>query len=86
MACASQVGAFEREPARIAEVLAGWLGPQRQEFEAMAERARAIGKKWQNALFSIVEDLAAMVKEDQIPAHAADLLPTHKASWELGTA
>ena len=76
-----QVGAFERDPVKIAEVLAAWLGPRKAEFEAMAVRAKEIGERWQNALFRIVEDLAAMVKEDPLP-----LLPhleSQRNSWEL---
>ena len=56
-----QVGAFEREPAKIAAILKRWVGSERAEFDEMARRAAKIGKKWRNALFRIVEDLAAMV-------------------------
>lgn len=78
------MGAFERGPEKIAEVLASWLGPERQEFEAMALRAKAIGKKWQNALFRIVEDLAAMVNEDTLPNSVAHSLESQRNSWDIG--
>ena len=78
------MGAFERDPSRIADTLAAWLGPERSEFEAMAKRAKAIGKTWQNALFRIVEDLAAMVREGDTAAEK----PGHNRhfSWELEAA
>jgi hypothetical protein len=79
--CGSQVGAFERKPAKIAEILAAWLGPEKAEFEAMAVRAKAIGEKWQDALFRIVRDLAAMVKEDPTPNSDA-----RNTSLQLGAA
>ena len=80
-----QVGAFERDPVRIAGILAAWLGPQKAEFDAMAVRAREIGRQWQNALFRIVEDLAAMVKDD-VPVPVPEASTRRKYSWELGSA
>lgn len=79
-----QVGAFERDPAKIAGILASWLGPEKAEFDAMAARAKAIGAQWQNALFRIVEDLAAMIKEERSPHATAEHARKH--SWELGAA
>ena len=78
-----QVGAFERGPEKIAEVLASWLGPENEEFQAMALRAKAIGQKWQNALFRIVEDLAAMVNEDALPNSATQSLESQRNSWDI---
>lgn len=78
-----QVGAFERDPEKIAGVLADWLGPHREEFEAMALRAKAIGMKWQNALFRIVEDLAAMVSEEPSPNSIAGTLESQRSSWDI---
>lgn len=81
-----QIGAFESKPDKIAEVLASWLGPRKPEFEAMAVRAKAFGEKWQNALFRIVEDLAAMVHDNALPNTVCNPLKSQRNSWELGTA
>ena len=72
------MGAFERKPAKIAEVLASWLGPEKAEFDAMAVRAKVIGEKWQGALFRIVRDLASMVQEDPNPNSVA-----RNSTWHL---
>lgn len=74
------MGAFERDPEKIADVLAAWLGPQKGEFEAMAVRAKAIGERWQNALFRIVEDLAGMVNENPLPTPVPQSLRGHNNS------
>lgn len=50
-----QVGAFECNPARIGELVAGWFGAQRGELREMAKRAKALGHP--HALLRIVEDL-----------------------------
>jgi len=76
---AFQVGAFERKPAKIAEILVAWLGPEKAEFDAMALRAKAIGEKWQDALFRIVRDLASMVQDDPNPNSIA-----RNGAWRLG--
>lgn len=54
------LGAFEREPAKIAGILQSWLGEQSDEFRATAARARSVGERWRGALFRIVSDLAAI--------------------------
>ncbi len=38
------VGAYVEDPWQIAEVLAGWLGPQRATLEQFAHNARALGR------------------------------------------
>lgn len=55
---ALQVGAYEDKPTKIAEVIRGWVHEKHQEFVAMAARAKAMGQP--QAVFRIVEDLAAM--------------------------
>ena len=80
-----QVGAFERNPAKIADQLALWLGPDNAEFKAMAKRAKEIGKVWQDALFRIVEDLAAMVSEEPSLESSKNGAGRSQASWELAS-
>jgi 1,2-diacylglycerol 3-beta-galactosyltransferase len=53
------VGAFETDPAKIADIMEDWLAQEnRQEFRNMAHRSRALGKP--QAVYHIVEDLAHM--------------------------
>lgn len=54
----NKVGAFETSPAKIAEILGRWLGPERQEFDAMSRRSKALGRP--EAVYKIVEDLARL--------------------------
>ena len=82
----AQVGAFERDPKQIAECLAAWFGAENAEFKEMAKRAKAIGAVWQNALFRIVEDLAAMVQEDSGQSTVPKSLQSRSTSWELACA
>ena len=53
-----QVGAYEDKPAKIAEVIRGWVHEKHDEFVAMAVHAKEMGQP--QAVFRIVEDLAAM--------------------------
>ena len=53
-----QVGAYEDKPAKIAQVIHGWVHEKREELASMAARAKAMGQP--QAVFRIVEDLAAM--------------------------
>lgn len=53
-----QVGAYEDKPAKIADVIHGWVHDKRDEFAAMAVHAKEMGQP--QAVFRIVEDLAAM--------------------------
>lgn len=75
----NEVGAFETRPDRIADILSRWLLEGGQEaraaFEAMAKRAKALGRP--EAVYRIVNDLAHLTEEpcmDFGPATAA-LLP-----------
>ena len=61
----SGVGVFQTDPAKIAEQLAAWAGPQAAQLAAMAAKARALGRP--RATFDIVKDLAALAS----PAAAA---------------
>ena len=53
-----QVGAYEDKPSKIAEVIRGWVHEKHAEFVDMAARAKQMGQP--QAVFRIVEDLAAM--------------------------
>jgi hypothetical protein len=53
-----QVGVFEKDPQRAAQLIRGWFGERAQEFAEMAERARALAKP--GALLDIVRDLATL--------------------------
>ena len=53
-----QVGAYEYKPAKIAEVIRGWVNEKHEDFVAMAARAQQMGQP--HAVFRIVQDLAAM--------------------------
>lgn len=57
----NRVGQYCTKPKGIADIVAGWLGPDRTELEAMAVRCKALGRP--NATFRIVEDLAAMAEQ-----------------------
>ncbi|KAF6248396.1 hypothetical protein COO60DRAFT_1691478 [Scenedesmus sp. NREL 46B-D3] len=64
------VGAFETDPAKIADIMEDWLAQEnRQEFRNMAHRSRALGKP--QAVYDIVEDLAHMA--DTLGAEARQL-------------
>ena len=54
------LGAFERDPAKIAGILQHWLGGESKEFRAIGARAKTIGERWRGALMRIVADLAAI--------------------------
>ena len=54
----SEVGTYEKDPAKIAQILKEWLSSASEELAAMSERARALGRP--EALFRIVDDLAAL--------------------------
>jgi hypothetical protein len=53
-----QVGVFERNPQRAAQIISGWFGERRAEFEEMRRRAKALAKP--HALFDICRDLATL--------------------------
>jgi 1,2-diacylglycerol 3-beta-galactosyltransferase len=56
------VGAFETDPAKIADIMADWLAPENKEdFKHMAHRSRALGRP--HAVYDIVRDLAQMADE-----------------------
>lgn len=61
------VGAFETDPAKIADIMQDWLAKEnRQEFRAMAHRSSALGKP--QAVYHIVEELAQLA--DSLGAEA----------------
>jgi 1,2-diacylglycerol 3-beta-galactosyltransferase len=56
------VGAFETDPAKIADIMAEWLAPgNKQEFTFMAHRSRALGRP--HAVYDIARDLAQLADE-----------------------
>lgn len=56
------VGAFETDPAKIANIMAEWLAPEnKEEFVHMAHRSRALGRP--QAVYNIVHDLAVLADE-----------------------
>ena len=38
------MGAFVTQPRKIAALVKSWLGPERQDFDAMAARSKALGR------------------------------------------
>lgn len=53
------VGTFEKDPAKIADIMAEWLHPDNREaFTHMAHRSKALGRP--HAVYDIVGDLAHM--------------------------
>ena len=62
MAAGLQVGAFEKEPAAIADTVKSWAGSEADKagFDAMVRRAKALGTP--HALFDICRDLAALAE------------------------
>lgn len=55
------VGAFETDPAKIAQIMARWLDPtNKEEFHAMARRSKALGRP--RAVYNIAKDLAGLVE------------------------
>ena len=53
------VGVYAEDPWQIAEVVAGWFGPQRKILESMAARARQLGRP--EAAFEIVREIASLL-------------------------
>lgn len=59
------VGEFETDPCKIASIIARWLGPDREEFEAMSRRSKALGRP--EAVYLIVRDLAELAESAPTP-------------------
>ncbi len=53
------VGVYLPDPQEVAATVSGWLGPQAEEREAMAARARALARP--QATFAIVEQVAQLL-------------------------
>eukprot|EP00192_Tetraselmis_astigmatica_P024497 CAMPEP_0117697956 /NCGR_PEP_ID=MMETSP0804-20121206/29512_1 /TAXON_ID=1074897 /ORGANISM="Tetraselmis astigmatica, Strain CCMP880" /LENGTH=490 /DNA_ID=CAMNT_0005512255 /DNA_START=222 /DNA_END=1694 /DNA_ORIENTATION=+ len=64
----NQVGTFEKDPKKIADILKEWLEDAAGTLATMSERARAMGRP--DALFRIVEDLATLTKRHAWAAEA----------------
>jgi len=58
----NQVGAFEKDPVKIAAIIGDWFGPNKKELAAMATRAKALGRP--HATYRIVRDLASLAEGD----------------------
>ena len=53
------VGTYSENPAEIAEIVARWFGPEREELARMSARAREMGRP--QSTFHIVEEIAALL-------------------------
>ncbi|KAK3235201.1 Monogalactosyldiacylglycerol synthase 1, chloroplastic [Cymbomonas tetramitiformis] len=73
----NKVGTFESKPKKIAQIVSDWFGPKRDELEAMAVRAKAMGRP--KATFRIVEDLAGLIDEAAAKQKAASQLKLQAA-------
>lgn len=65
-------------PARAPQVIRGWFGERRAEFEGMARRAKAIAKP--HALFDICRDLNTLVRPQNCVVVVAGLCVAAGAS------
>jgi 1,2-diacylglycerol 3-beta-galactosyltransferase len=54
------VGVYVEDPWQIAEVIAGWFGPQREQLGHLAENARRLGRP--QAAFEIIEELVQLLE------------------------
>jgi len=52
------VGAYDEDPAQMAQIVAKWFSPGSKELEAMAVKAKLLGRP--EATFNIVRELAGM--------------------------
>ncbi len=57
---ANGVGCYCEDPKLIAEIVSRWFGPGREEMDAMAQRARALGRP--QAAFQIVEEIVNLLQ------------------------
>lgn len=65
------VGAFETDPAKIADIMGEWLDPDNREaFMHMAHRSKALGRP--HAVYDIVHDLAHMANTLGLKARQLD--------------
>jgi hypothetical protein len=55
------VGAYDEDPAQMAQIVAKWFSPGSKELEAMAVKAKLLGRP--EATFNIVRELAGEPKE-----------------------
>lgn len=60
------VGTYSENPAEIAEIVARWLGPQREELARMSARARELGRP--QSTFHIVEEIARLLGGEEADA------------------
>ena len=58
-----QVGAYEKDPERLAVTLERWLKDVEGDFAAMRARAAELGKHFSGGLFRIVKDLASLAEQ-----------------------
>lgn len=62
------VGCFETNPAKVADIIGGWLAGGEGRLKELSDKAKAIAKP--DALFDIVRDLATLVKSGEAAAAA----------------
>ena len=74
-----QVGAFDRDPVKVARILADWFTVHRKQFDAMVERTKKLAAP--NALFKIVADLAELAKIRTVARGGADGVLALPANW-----
>ncbi len=53
-------GLYVEDPWQIAEVIAGWFGPQREHLDQLAENARRLGRP--HATFEIIEEIVGLLE------------------------
>lgn len=74
-----QVGAFDRDPVKVARILADWFTVHRQQFDVMVERTKQMAAP--NALFKIVADLAELAQIRTVARGGADGVLSLPANW-----
>ncbi len=74
-----QVGAFDRDPVKVAKILADWLTVHRKQFDGMVERTKKLAAP--NALFRIVADLAELAQIRTVARGGAAGVLSLPANW-----
>ena len=75
-----QVGAFDRDPVKVARILSDWLTVNRKHFDGMVERTKQLAAP--NALFRIVADLAELAQIRTVALGGADGVLQLPANWK----
>lgn len=73
----NHVGTFETDTTKIADIIHQWLGPDREEFDLMAKRSKALGRP--QAVYQIVRDLVELIKSSHaVPLELEIMTPVPK--------